>query len=229
MSVRHSTLRACGAAELARREASREVRNPPRVLHIMIWLVVGLAACEDDGPKRFSTGVDGSKPLGTVSGPEAQSICDATQTWTSQAIAQAKQQQLACRVSSTVIAGVGSGFGGGGGMVGSDEELRMACQAAYDRCAMTPPPAMTAAPTCQGFPPGCTATVSEYETCLNDIPPFVDQTLAMLPTCETLNRISILLVLNIVNTLPPSCKTFQMKCGGVSIGGLPRPGAPTGP
>ena len=69
--------------------------------------------------------------------------------------------------------------------------------------------------------------MAEYEACLNDVPPFLDMTLASLPTCEMLNALSALAVLNLPNTLPPSCKTFQMKCGGVAIGGLPRP--PTGP
>ena len=192
---------------------------------LALLAAVALAGCGDDKPKALSTGVDGNKPLGTVTPGEAQSICNATQSWSNQTVTREKQQQLTCRLSSTAIASLGARGGGMAGAPVTDAQLQMTCQTAYDRCTMMPlPPASTAAPTCQAFPATCTATVAEYEACLNDVPPFLDQTLAMLPTCEMLNRLSVLTILNLPNTLPASCKTFQSKCAGVPIGGLP----PTG-
>jgi hypothetical protein len=201
------------------------------LLGLICTVTSGAAACQEDEPSGFSTGVDREKPLGTVTGPEAQSICDATQTWTREAIAQEKQQQLACKLSATVAAALAGGLGGGAGGAGAaatDAELRMTCQTAYDQCLATPPPQSSGPATCRAFPAGCTATVAEYEACLNDMPAFVDQTIATLPSCETLNRLSLLAVLNIANTLPPTCRTFQMKCRGAAIGGLPPTGGPAG-
>jgi hypothetical protein len=199
-----------------------------------LTLVLGAGACEEDEPKVFSTGVDRDKPLGTVSGPEAQAVCDATQAWSRESIAQDKQKLLTCRLTATFAAALGAGLGGMGGGTGglgavNETQLRMTCQTAYDTCTAAPTPAETGPPMCQAFPAGCTATVGEYEACLNDVPAFVDKTLETLPTCETLNLIAILSLANITNTLPDTCKTFQMKCRGASIGGLPPTGGTTAP
>jgi hypothetical protein len=229
---------------------------------VVLGLTLGLAAgaCQEDEPDVFSTGVRGDKPLGTVTPAEAQSVCQATQDWTRRAIAQEKQRQLTCRVTGVLAGGLGSGLGGGGmpgaggggmpgaggtpgagggglpgglgGLGGDPTPLRMACQMAYDRCAMmpAPDPGPSATPAmCNGFPAGCTATVAEYETCLNEIPAFVDKTISMIPACDTLTALSLLSVINLPSMLPESCKTFQMKCRGAPIGGLPTPGIPTAP
>ena len=196
-------------------------------------LAAGGMACQEDEPPTFSTGVDRDKPLGTVNGPEAQAVCTATQTWTREAIAQEKQQQLTCRVTATLAAALGAGLGGGGtpgtGGVPSDAQLRMTCQVAYDRCLLAPAATEMGPPTCQAFPAGCTATVGEYEACLTDIPPFVDSTLTTLPSCESLSLVAILSLANLTSTLPETCKTFQSKCRGAAIGGLPPVGAPAAP
>jgi hypothetical protein len=194
---------------------------------LALLLAVALAGCGDEKSSALSTGVDRNKPLGTVTPSEAQAICTATQMWTNQAITSDKQQQVTCRVTSNAIAALSARPAVMGAPPVTDAQLQMTCQTAYDTCIMRPAPApapSTAAPTCQAFPASCTATVAEYETCLNDVPPFLDMTLAMLPTCQTLTRLSILSVLNLPNTLPASCKTFQSKCAGVPIGGIP----PTG-
>jgi hypothetical protein len=190
----------------------------------LLWAAM---ACDNDEPSSFVTGVDRDKPLGTVTGPEAQAVCEATQSWSREAIPQEKQRDLTCKITATLAASVGTGGGGAG--AGGEAQLRVACQMAYDQCTMAPLPADTAPAMCQGFPTNCTATVAEYEACLNDLPPFVDQTLPMLPSCETLNAISILAVANLINTLPATCRTFQMKCRGATIGGLPTTLGPTPP
>jgi hypothetical protein len=201
-----------------------------------LTLVLAAGGCQEDEPNVFSTGVDRNKPLGMVTGPEAQAVCNATQAWTRESIAQEKQRQLTCRLTATVAAAVGAGLGSGGGGGGAgglgavnEAQLRMTCQTAYDGCTMAPAPTEMGPPMCQAFPAGCTATIAEYEACLTDVPAFVDRTLATLPTCETLNVIAILSLANITNTLPDTCKTFQMKCRGASIGGLPPTGGTTSP
>lgn len=183
--------------------------------------------CGDDGPGRLSTGVDGNKPLGMATPAEADQICKRTQTWIAKAVAEDKQRQLACRIGGLFAAGAASGLGGGGAGAGTtDAQLQATCQMAHDQCMMAAPTAPTTPAMCQSFPPGCTATVAEYEACLNDIPPSVDMTLASLPTCDRVTRLGLLGLLSVVNNIPPTCRTFQMKCSAVGIPGIP--GMPAG-
>ena len=189
---------------------------------VLLGLVAGLLgtiACDDD-PSKLSTGVDGSKAVGTVTPSEAEQICKSTETWAKRAIAEAKQKELTCRIGALVVAA-----GGLGGSTPSPEaQLRMACQTSFDQCMMAAfPDAGSVAPMCQSFPAGCTATVAEYEACLNDVPQFVDRTIMNLPRCETLTQLSLISLLGLASTLPPTCQTFQMKCGGMGIPGIPVP------
>ena len=190
---------------------------------VLLGLMAGLLgtiACDDDDPTKLSTGVDSNKPIGTVTPPEAEQICKSTEAWARRAIAEAKQKELTCRIGALVVA---AGSLGAGGAV-AEAELRMACQTSFDQCMMAAVPTTgSVAPTCQGFPAGCTATVAEYEACLNDVPPFVDRTIMNLPPCETLTRLSLISLLGLASTLPPTCQTFQMKCGGMGIPGIPVP------
>ena len=182
-------------------------------------IAVGAAGCGDDKPSRLSTGVDGSKTLGTATPAEADAICKSTQIWAKQAIAEAKQRELTCRVTGIGLFAVG-GLGGTGAAA-TDDQLRMACKSAYESCMMAPTNATSTPVMCQQFPAGCMATVAEYEACLNDVPAFVDQTAATLPTCDTVNQLSVLALLGVVNGLPATCKTFQMKCPVAGIPGIP--------
>jgi hypothetical protein len=195
---------------------------------LLLTPVMWVGACGDDGPGRLSTGVEGSKPLGTVSPSEADQICKSTQTWIAKAVAEDKQRQLACRLGALAAAAGGAGLGGGGAG-SSDAQLQATCKTAHDQCLMMAPAAPTSPASCQAFPAGCAATVAEYEACLNDIPPTVDMTLAALPTCDRLTQLGLLSLLSLVNNLPATCRTFQMKCAAVGIPGIPGiPGVPGG-
>jgi hypothetical protein len=191
--------------------------------------VLMAGGCGDDSNGKLSTGVDKDKPLGGVSPAEAEQICRSTEIWAKRAIAESKQKELTCRISGLVVAGTAGLSPGGMGTTVSDAQLQMSCKATEDQCLATATPAPTGnAGMCPAFPAGCTATVAEYEACLNDVPPFVDQTASTLPRCETLNRLSLLSLLGLANSLPPSCRTFQMKCGGAGIPGIPGVPTPTG-
>jgi hypothetical protein len=187
---------------------------------LLLIPVLGLGACGDDGPGRLSTGVDGSKPLGTVTPAEADQICKSSQTWITKAVAEDKQRQLACRLGGLFAAAAGVGLGGGtGGM--SDAQLQATCKTASDQCLMAAPTAPTTPASCQSFPAGCMATVAEYEACLNDIPPAVDMTLTALPTCDKVTTLGLLSLAGLANSLPATCRTFQTKCSAVDIPGIP--------
>lgn len=190
--------------------------------------------CDDDDDKQptgLATGVEPSRPLGMVTPAEATQICMASETWARARLADAKQRELTCKLTA-VLASAGGGLlpgtgGAAGGAQATDAQLQMTCKTALDQCLAAPAPApMAGANMCQAFPPSCTATVAEYEACLNDVPTFVDKTAPMLPSCETVNRFSALALLGLVNSLPMSCKTFQMKCGLAGIPGIPPVGVP---
>jgi hypothetical protein len=201
-------------------------------IELLAALAVALGACGDDNNGKLSTGVDKNKPLGGVSPAEAEQICRSTENWARRTFAEAKQRELGCRITALAAASV-MGFGSDGtGSNVSDAQLQMSCASTEAQClaaagagsGTTPSPTM-----CQSFPASCMATVAEYEACLNDVPPFVDQTASTLPRCETLNRFALLSLLGLVNSLPASCRTFQMKCGGAGIPGVPTPPGLTPP
>jgi hypothetical protein len=182
-------------------------------------------ACGDDKPSGFHTGVPGDKPLGMATPQEAQQICQTTETWARAQLAETKQRELACRIGA--IGAAAGGLLGAGGATVMPMEAQTTCRTVLDQClAAGPPSAMPGMTMCQAFPPSCTATVAEYEACLNDVPPFVDKTADNLPSCEGLNPLSLLALASLISTVPASCQTFQMKCGVAGIPGIP--GIPTG-
>ena len=194
--------------------------------------LLGVACGDDDKPGTFTTGVDNAKPLGTLTPDEADKVCKSSQSYAMTAITEAKQRELTCRFTAIAFAATGgltSGAMPPASGTPSDTELQASCQSAFDQCMMAAPGAPTA--NCQSFPATCMATVGEYEACLRDMPGFIDQTNATLPTCATVTRLSLITVLGVINTAPASCKTFQMKCGGAGIPGVGTPptGTTTGP
>src|SRR5687768_6131361 len=90
--------------------------SPITRLTLITLLVSSLGAfgCGDDGPGKFSTGVEPTKPLAGTTPAEADAICKSTQGWANKAIAESKQCELSCRLTGIGLAAVG-GFGGGGG------------------------------------------------------------------------------------------------------------------
>jgi hypothetical protein len=191
-------------------------------------LLLAIGGCGDDGNGgKLSTGVDKSKPLGMVTPTEAEQICKSTELWARKAFAESKQRELTCKITALALVGAGVFSPDAAGT--SDAQLQMTCVTTRDQClaAATPGDPGGSAAMCEAFPAGCTATVAEYEACLNDVPPFVDSTAAKLPSCETVNRLSLLALVALANDLPMSCRTFQTKCGGAGIPGIP--GVPTAP
>jgi hypothetical protein len=202
-----------------------------RAAALLVSIGASLTAvgCGDDKPSGFRTGVDGSKTIGTATPAEAEQICRSTETWARAQLADSKQRELACRIEALGAAASGLLAPGANPTV-MPAQLQTTCRATLDQClAAGAPSAMPSMAACPSFPPTCTATVAEYEACLNDVPPFVDKSAASLPTCETLNPVSLLALASLVSTAPASCQTFQMKCGVAGIPGIPGiPGAPRG-
>jgi hypothetical protein len=199
------------------------------LLALMVAPLLGVA-CDDDKPSGFHTGVPGDRPLGTATPQEAEQICQATETWARAQLAETKQRELACRIGA--IGAAAGGLLGTGGAAVMPIEAQTTCRTVLDQClAAAAPSSMPGMAMCQAFPASCTATVAEYEACLNDVPPFVDKTAGNLPTCESLSPLSLLALASLISTVPASCQTFQMKCGVAGIPGIPGipPGTLTSP
>jgi hypothetical protein len=209
------------------------MRNGNQKLNMLAAGLCGLllagVACGDDGNGKLSTGVDKNRPLGMTTPGEAEQICRSTETWATKAFAGSKQKEQVCKISGLFVVGV-SALGPDAAAT-TDAQLQAACKTTRDQClagaSAADPGVNPAMCTGAGFPADCTATVAEYEACVNDMPPFIDSTAATLPACETVNRLSLLSLLALVNSVPASCRTFQMKCGGAGLPGIP--GIPTAP
>jgi hypothetical protein len=183
------------------------------VLAAASWLLV--VGCGGGGAAKFSSGVDGTKPLGMVSPAEAEQICKASQSYVQGAISEDKQKQLGCKTVALLAAALG-------GMGGNASQLQSACQTAYDGClkSVSTPPGSSSS-SCATPSSKCTATVAEYEACLTAVPGLIDSALAAIPSCNNLTPAALQGSGAQTVTAPAACKTFEMKCPGFSVAGLP--------
>ncbi len=190
-----------------------------KIAIIRVAAVVGLLGCGGSG---FSTGVDPSKPLGSLNQNEFNQICASVQSW--QSNTQDRTRKLSCRVSAVSLARVGAT---------TDADIKLRCQQRYDECvariAMRADAGAAAMPTtsCNKPPVSCTATVGEFEACVNDTNAEYDRILGMVPTCASLTLMSSAMLnsTNFRTMAPASCQALSTKCGNSSVmsGGNPTP------
>jgi hypothetical protein len=177
-----------------------------------IAVVCAVVACGDGaGSGKFASGLDGERALVDLTAKEAAKLCMGVQGWANQAIPLTKREMLVCKSGALVAVALD----------GKPGRLQMICEETYDRClehsAMAP-----AAVACPSPGPDCTATVADYEECVNDFPASFDRAVTALPSCDMLTldaiyRSSIAAAL----FLPPSCMAFQRKCPGTQVTGFP--------
>jgi hypothetical protein len=193
-----------------------------KIKMIGVAAVVGLLGCGGNG-NGFSTGVDPSKPLGSLDQNEFNQICASVRSWLTNT--QDRTRKLSCQVSAVSRARVGAT---------TDADIKLRCQQRYDECvaglaaqgdAGAPRVSTT---TCTKPPASCTATVGEYEACVNDTSAEYDRVFGMVPTCSSLTLMSSAM-LNSTNfrpMSPASCQALSTKCGTQSVmssGGNPPP------
>jgi hypothetical protein len=179
----------------------------------LVLAVSLLGACGSDG---FSTGLPPDKGLGTLTPAEATKLCSSTATFV-----QAKADAATCQFTA-LVAGVARGK--------TDAEARTICKTELDQCLARATGTGGGGPVnCPAPPASCTATVGEYEACLNDRASSYDKALASLPTCETVTRSSSSFPTTAPTvTTPASCTTAQRKCLGFSLSPGPSSGAGSG-
>jgi hypothetical protein len=172
-----------------------------------------LACGGDTSPPKYASGIDGQRPLAGLSASESGRLCTTAQTWARDAIPLFKRAMLVCKSGSLAAVVIKGSMQGPG-------RLQEVCQQTYDECLrhsdMAP-----AAISCPTAGPGCTATVADYEACLNDFPASFDRSIAAIPSCDMLTLDALFGITTAASILPPSCLAFKMKCPGARVTGLP--------
>jgi hypothetical protein len=180
----------------------------------MVAVMCTLLACGDDGgAPKYASGIDGRTPLSGLSASDASRLCTSAQTWARDAIPLSKRAMLLCKsgaLAAVVIRGSMERPG----------RLQQVCQQTYAGCIQHSDMA-PAAISCPLAGPGCTATVADYEACLNDFPASFDRSLAAIPSCDMLTLDAIFGLTTAASILPPSCVAFKMRCPGARVTSLP--------
>jgi hypothetical protein len=177
------------------------------------WLLAGCGG--DRGSPRYTSGLDGLRPLGELDTAELGRLCKSAQAWATDAIPVIERATFLCKTSA-VLAGALAGTLSRGAV-----ELRTACEDAYEGCLRRSDMA-PAAIACPRPGPDCVATVAEYERCLNDFPASFDDAIAAIPSCRALTLASVAQAgAAAAAALPDSCAAFQQRCPGVRVTGLP--------
>jgi hypothetical protein len=144
----------------------------------------GLAACgggSRGGSTTFTTSVPGSTPLNQVSGTQLTTLCNDVYKYVTAVDENVFANQTLKQGKCTAL-GYDAAFAAN---ATTDAELQSACSMEYNQClqyTLSPGP-----PTCFKTPPAsCTATVSQYEACLNDVVVAAEAILGSLPSCSSL-------------------------------------------
>ena len=155
----------------------------------------------DAGDGNFATGIPGSKRLGDLSDSELARLCDEIVEFADAPAVSEPMHEYACRLGGMVNAI----FAG----ATTDAEARTLCAEAYGECVAASGSSTT---TCNRPSASCTATVAEYEACMADIPGYLEASLAVTPTCETLTLASLEEAPEGAPDYPASCAVVDEKC-----------------
>ncbi|HEY2408395.1 MAG TPA: hypothetical protein VGI10_20450 [Polyangiaceae bacterium] len=165
------------------------------------------------GPGAFTTGIPSSTPLGSLTPAQATELCQET----GQYITNSGGLPIICKllaVETPLLSGLG-------GQMPTDMQLQQQCDMQEMQCSSSPPQ-MSDCSNKQAEPSTCTATVAEYQVCLNQIPSVLNGISANLPACSALTAASATQVIAGLGSLtqPAACTTLNAKCpGAVPLGG----------
>jgi hypothetical protein len=188
----------------------------------LLVIAAGAPACSSDkgGGGTFSTGIPRSTVIGSLTPSQAQQVCQASGSYFAGNIAADGE----CK---------GEGFGAalftaGFDSTATDTDLQNACSSAQSLCekgGSQPLDAGTSSTSsCTPPPSDCTATIGEYEDCLNDAHALLVKETASIPACNTLTRSELKAAATPTDgggasvTSPPSCTALQAKCPSLNTG-----------
>jgi len=157
----------------------------------------------------FSSGLPADKQLGSLTDAEKAALCQKLSDYFSQGTISKSLEEFTCRSSSALFALVLSG-------AQNDADLQTACKSAYEPCLSSP---VMTSESCKVSETGstCTATVAEYDACMNDYAKSLDQLITTFPTCDKLTLTSSSQIFALSE--PASCQTLQEKCPDAALPG----------
>ena len=153
----------------------------------------------------YSSGVPGDKQLGSLSEQEFQGLCKKLDDYFSTGPVAAGIEEFNCRMSGL--------FGAALSGAQTDAALQTACKPVYDACIAAPTMATS---TCTKPDATCTATVAEYDACLNDSLDALSTLQNALPSCDKLTVASLGSLGSLGGATSAqesaSCQTVKAKC-----------------
>lgn len=172
----------------------------------MVFSLAALAGCSSSGtgaPGRFTTSVDSSKPIGTLTMAEREQLCADANSFSSGSPTTAELCDQSGYNGASIMAQANA--------EATDAELQTACAEARDNC-LTDPPTVTSTCNAEQAPPAtCTVTVGEAVACLNDVIAATEAAFAAYPDCAEMTRAFITEhMMNPTNVFDqPSCAGLQ--------------------
>jgi hypothetical protein len=169
-------------------------------MFVLVWGLLG--ACGDHG---FSIGIPADKGLGTLDSTQAAQMCTAADSYLD-----GKAQRASCKfgaVGTAVTRGI------------SNDDARRICRIYLDACLTMPAADVIDTLNCKAPDASCTATVGEYEACLNDVASEYDRRIASLSGCDglILSRSALPAITLLPPQLPSSCSALTSECPTIHI------------
>lgn len=176
---------------------------------VSVCLLAGVvcAACGGEEEGELATSVPGSTPLNQLSAKQAAALCRESNAFIEANGFRTSSQELVCKSLAPITASLAS--------PATDAELIQGCSAAYQRCLAEP--ADTTAETgeaCGLHGTTCTATVAEYEACLEATALWYTTVIEAYPECSelTLDNVAAGTGNTTALTPPTECQQLQAKC-----------------
>jgi hypothetical protein len=202
-----------------------------RKLGVVSGILVAMLAGCGGGSSGFNPGVPGNKPVSTLSGAEAKTLCMNTVAHLQSQLSSSSGREGACRAVGAAFASTSVGASA------NDVQIQLACSAGYALCQQTLADGGAAILTGGGdggvdpcanastAPATCTATVDQYAACINENDSVLVNTY---PPCAQLTKAKLSQLtgmdggIGATGASGPACQAFAAACPGVPITtGLP--------
>jgi hypothetical protein len=168
----------------------------------------------------FDTDLAGDRPLSDLDDQEREELCEQVETFVDEQFSFDVLEPAICNLLGVVSALEASGLlgGGAGDELPSDAELQEICAEAeglcldgLDEAASQEVAGQIGDVECGQVPDGCTATVGDFEQCLNDLGELREDLDRALPACDALTFATAALSLFSLGQpeLPAACETVQ--------------------
>jgi hypothetical protein len=140
----------------------------------------------------------GASTLDSLSPTDLVALCEASQDHLEKSASVTNASAGLCRYGSIFVALFVDPQ--------TDDELRQLCQEGYDECIAEPLEREECAMTST-----CTATVDEFESCIDDYPTVLNS-FEQIPSCSDVTLDDLAAVVAFMPPTPPGCASLWEKC-----------------